>query len=100
MPGGEKIAVEARAVAALLDQLELHIAGIGQRHRHPDVVDPSLVAELGQWQLLGIKPRADTAHLDPMAHRLFDVADDDPDLAHRPEQAAHRGSSSISDPGL
>jgi hypothetical protein len=30
-----------------------------------------------------------------MAHRLVDVADDDPDLAHRPEQAAHRGSSSI-----
>jgi hypothetical protein len=30
-----------------------------------------------------------------MMHRLVDVADDDPDLAHRPEQAAHRGSSSI-----
>src|SRR5207302_1530340 len=95
MPGGEEIAIEARAVAALLDQFELHVAGIGEGHRHPDVVNPALVAELGQWQLLGVKPRADAAHLDPMMHRLLDVADDDPDLAHRSEQAAHRGFSSI-----
>src|ERR1043166_8782995 len=30
MSGGEKVAVETRAVAALLDQFELHIPGIGE----------------------------------------------------------------------
>src|SRR5436189_266868 len=47
-----------------------------------------------------IEPRADAAHLDPVAHRLLDVADDDPDLAHRPEQSTHRLSSLLSEPGL
>src|SRR6266851_650120 len=97
--GGEKVAVEARAVAALLDQLQLHVARIGQGHRHPDVVGPALVAELGQRQLLGVEPRTDAADLDPMAHRLLDVADRDPDLAHRSEQAAHDGSSLDLGPG-
>src|SRR5256885_2798949 len=100
MAAREKIAVEAGAVAALLDELQLHVAGIRERDRHLDVVDPSLVAELAQRQLLGIEPRADAAHLDPVAHRLLDVADDDPDLAHRPEQSTHRLSSLLSEPGL
>src|ERR1051325_247823 len=89
MAGGQEVAVEARAVAALLDQFELYIARIGESDGYPDVVDPPLVAELAQRQLLGIEPRADAAHLDPMMHRLFDVSDDNPDLAHRPEQSAH-----------
>src|SRR5438270_2105137 len=100
MAGAEKISVEARAVAALLNELQLHVAGIGERDRHLDVVDSSLVPELAQRQLLGIEPRADAAHLDPVAHRLLDVADDDPDLAHRSEQSAHRLSSLLSEPGL
>src|SRR5436305_14453118 len=100
MAAREKIAVEAGAVAALLDELQLHVAGIRERDRHLDIVDPSLVAEVAQRQLLGIEPRADAAHLDPMMHCLLDVADDDPDLAHRPEQSAHRLSSSIYKSGL
>src|SRR5436305_2723273 len=98
MAAREKIAVEAGAVAALLDELQLHLAGIGERDRHLDIVDPAFVAELAQRQLLGIEPRADAAHLDPVAHRLLDVADDDPDLAHRPEQSTHRLSSLLSEP--
>src|SRR6266851_1957476 len=90
MPRGEEIAVEAWGFAALLDQFELHIARIGEGGRDLDVVAAALVAELVHRQLLGIKPRADAADLDPMAHRLVDVAHDDPDLTHRPEQAAHR----------
>src|ERR1700730_2384508 len=95
MAGGEKVAVEARAVAALLDQFQLHVAGIRQCDRHLEVIPPPAVAEFIHRQLLGVEPRADAAHLDPMTHRLVDVADDDPDLAHRPEQAAHGGSSWI-----
>src|SRR5262249_39567964 len=30
------------------------------------------------------------AHVNPVAHRLLDVAHDDPDLPHRSEQPAHR----------
>src|SRR6266571_8993289 len=90
MPRGEEIAVEAWGFAALLDQFELHIARIGERDRDLDVVGPAAIAELVHRQLLGVEPRADAAHLDPMAHRLVDVAHDDPDLAHRPEQATHR----------
>src|SRR3981081_133479 len=45
MAGAEEIAVEARAVAALLDQLELHIARIGESDRDLDVVAAALVAE-------------------------------------------------------
>src|SRR5207302_9061413 len=70
-------------------QCELHIARIGERDRDLAVVAAALVAELVHRQLLGVEPRADPAHLDPMAHCLVDVAHDDPDLTHRPEQAAH-----------
>src|SRR5881227_1222401 len=44
MTAREKIAVEAGTVAALLDELQLHVAGIGEGDRHLDVVDPALVA--------------------------------------------------------
>src|ERR1700681_203229 len=90
MTGGEEIAVEARHVIALLDELELHIARVGERDRHLEIVGPALIAEFIQWQLLGIEPRADAAHLDPVAHCLLDVAHDDPDLPHWPEQPTHR----------
>ena len=48
MPAGEEIPVEARAVAALLDQFELHVARICQRDRHLYIVYSVAVAELGQ----------------------------------------------------
>src|SRR6266446_6468561 len=40
MAGAEKIAVEARVVAALLDQLQLDIARIRERDRHLEIVPP------------------------------------------------------------
>src|SRR6516164_10969315 len=86
---GEEIAVEARHIIALLDQLELHIARIGKCDRHPEIVGLASIAEFIQWQLLGIEPRADAAYLNPVAHRLLDVAHDDTDLSHRSEQPAH-----------
>src|SRR6516162_6512550 len=72
--GGEEIAVEARHIVALL----------------LEIVGPASIAEFIQWQLLGIEPRADAAYLNPVTHRLLDVAHDDPDLPHRSEQPAHR----------
>src|SRR4029077_18200445 len=47
-----------------------------------EFIDPALVAEFNQGQLLGVEPRADPAHLYPVAHRLLDIAHDDPDLPH------------------
>jgi hypothetical protein len=38
VPSGEKIAIHARRPVPLLDQLELHLAGIGQRYGNLDVV--------------------------------------------------------------
>src|SRR3954464_13500338 len=88
-PAAREVAVKAGAVAALLDQFELHVAGIRQRDRHIDIVDPSLVAEFAERQPLGIEPGTDAANLHPMPHCRLDIADDDPDLPHRPEQSAH-----------
>src|SRR5262249_32729724 len=88
--GGEEIAVEARHIVALLDQLELHIARIGKGDRHLEIVGPPSIAEFIQLQLLRIEPRADAAYPSPVMHRLLDVAHDDPDLPHWSEQPAHR----------
>src|SRR5580704_11621058 len=64
--GVDEIPVEARRLAALLDQFELDVAGIGQRDRQMrDAVRRAFVAVAGQRQLVGVKPRADAAHLDP-----------------------------------
>src|SRR6185369_4767568 len=76
MAGPEEVLVEARHAVALLDQFELHVARIGEGDRHLDVVDLALVAELVEWQLLGVEPRTDAAYLRPVLHRLVDVADD------------------------
>src|SRR5882724_5945850 len=54
MAGGEKISVEARAVAALLDQLQLHVAGIRECDRYLEIVPPPAVAEFIHRQLLGV----------------------------------------------
>src|SRR5262249_10818178 len=88
--GSEEIAVKARHIVALLYQLELYIAGIGKRDRYFEIITLALVAEFIHGQLLGVEPRADAAYLGPVVHRLLDIAHDDPDLPHRPEQPAHR----------
>src|SRR6266446_9798952 len=86
---GEEVAVKARHIVALLNQLELYIARVGKRDRYFENIDPAFVAEFIHGQLFGVEPRAYPAHLYPVAHRLLDIAHDDPDLPHRPEQPAH-----------
>jgi hypothetical protein len=94
MAGGEKIPVHARRIVALLDQFELHVAGIGQRDRQMDVVVALLlVPEAVQRQSLGDIPRADPADLDPVTHRLINVPHHKAHLPQRTEQSAHRSSS-------
>src|SRR5438105_4207268 len=89
----EKFPIHARRIVALLDQLELHVAGIGQRYRQMDVVMALLlIPEAVQRQFFGDVPWADPADLDPMAHRLVDIAHHEPHLPQRPEQSAHRRS--------
>src|SRR5580698_3579054 len=86
----EKVPIKARRVAALLDQLELDVARIGERDRQMrDVVALASVAVAGERQAIGIKPRPDAAHLDPVPHRLVDIAHDDADLPHLAKNPAH-----------
>jgi hypothetical protein len=81
VPGRQKIAVHARRIVALLDQLELHVPGIGQRDCQMNAIVALLfVPEAVQRQLLGDIPRTNPADLDPVAHRSVDVAHDKPHL--------------------
>jgi phosphoribosylamine---glycine ligase len=90
LAGIDEIPIQARRPAALLDQFELDVARIGERDRQMrDVVGLALIAVRGQRQLVGIEPRADAAHLNPVLHRLVDVLDDDADLPHVAENPAH-----------
>src|SRR6516165_2451754 len=46
MPGGQEVAVHARCATALLDELELHVSGVGQSNRDVHVVvAPTAVRE-------------------------------------------------------
>src|SRR5262249_54700063 len=69
-----------------------------KRDRYFEIIDPALVAGFIHGQLLGVEPRADPAYLYPVAHRLLDIAHDDPDLPHRPEQPTHHLLPSRSKP--
>jgi hypothetical protein len=90
MTGREKIAVHARGVVTLLDQLELHVTGIGQCDRQMDIViAPVFVPEPVERQFLGDIPRADPADLYPVAHCLVDVAHHNAHLPQRAKKAAH-----------
>ena len=88
--GGQEVAPHAGGVAPLLDQLDLHVPGIGERDREVNaVVARAAVAEGGQRQPVDVEPRPDPADLDPVAHRRLDVAHHVPHLAQRSEQPAH-----------
>jgi hypothetical protein len=90
MPGGEEVAVHARGFAALLDQLDLHVAGIGQRDGDVNVV--VALAQIGEGrhrQPVRVEPGPDAAHFGPVLHRCLDVAHHDANLAHISEQPAH-----------
>src|SRR3954452_2197626 len=89
MTSREKIAVHRRRLVPLLNQLELHIAGIGQCNREVNVIVALLLVPEGiERQFLGDIPGTDAADLDPMANCLVDVAHDKAHLTQRPEQAA------------
>src|SRR6185369_10719471 len=91
--GGEEVAVHAGRLATLLDELELNVARVGERDRHMDVVVArAAIAEFGDGKLVGVEPRADAAHVDPVLHRRLDVAHDDSDLTHLAEQTTHQSA--------
>src|SRR4029077_12005740 len=82
--GREKLAIHARHLVALLDQLELHVAGIGERDGQVNVIVAlTFVPEAVERQFLGEVPGADAADFDPVAHRLVDVVYD---KAHLPQR--------------
>src|ERR1700756_5123056 len=94
VPSRKELAIHRWLIVALLDQLELHVPGIGQRNRQMNIVVALLlIPEPVERQFLGDVPRADAAHLDPVAHRLIDVAHDKAHLPQWAEQSAHNTSS-------
>jgi len=90
MARGEEVAIHAGSVAALLDQLELDVPGVGQGDgdMHIIVTVPG-VREGGDGQAVRVEPGSDAADLNPVAHRGLDVAHDDAHLTHVSEQTAH-----------
>src|SRR5215475_10377192 len=69
-PGSQEIAIHAGGIAALLDELELDIAGVRQRYGDVDVVvAPAGVGEASDGQTVGVEPRSDAANLHPVPQR-------------------------------
>src|SRR5262249_44990382 len=94
MPGGKEVAVHAGRLTALLDELELHVPGVGQSDRDVHlIIAPTAVREAGDREAIGVKPGPDAADLHPVAHCGFDVAHDDTHLTHVTEKTAHLCSS-------
>ena len=59
--------------------------------RQVGIVVRDIEKAMRHWvEVCGVGPWFYTAQLYPVAHRLLDIAHDDPDLPHRPEQPAHR----------
>ena len=77
--GVEEVLVHRGGVVALLDQFELHVAGVGQCHAHLHVGVHAAVTEVVGLDAVDVEPRAD-AVADPVVHRGVDVAHDVPDL--------------------
>src|SRR6476620_2207818 len=74
--GVQKLLVHRGRVVALLDQLDLEIAGIGKRyaHLHGGVLTP--VAEVIGLDPIDIVPGPDAHHVDPMVHGGADIPHD------------------------
>src|SRR3990172_2205844 len=90
VPGRQEVTVHAGGIAALLDQLDLHVTRIGERDREVNaVVACPAVGESGQQQSVDVEPGPDAADLDPVAHRRVDIAHHVTDLAQGPEQTTH-----------
>ena len=86
----EKVTVHGWRRTPLLNELELHVARIGERDRDVNVVVAgAAIAEFGDGKLVSVEPRPDAANLDPVLHGGFDVAHDDPYLPKLAEKTAH-----------
>ena len=97
-PRSQEVAVHARRLAALLDQLDLHVARVRERDRHVKVVvADAAIAEGCQRQSVDVEPRSNTADIDPMAHRRVDIAHHITHLTQRPEQSTHVSPRPFSD---
>ena len=69
----QEVPVERGGIVVLLDQLDLQIARIGQRHREIQRARFTLVAETFNRNGLHLEPGADAQHLAPVIHRGFDM---------------------------
>jgi hypothetical protein len=83
----EEILAKTRRVVALLDELELQIARVGQGYTELDVSAIATILEVGDPNRLGIEPGTDTERY-PMGHGGLYVADDVAVLARRSKDAA------------
>ena len=91
--GVEKLLVHRGRVVALLDQFDLEIAGIGERHAHLHGGVLAAVAEVIGLDPIDIVPGPDAHHVDPVIHRGADIAHDISVLADRTKDSAHHAPS-------
>src|SRR3954453_16204304 len=94
--GLEEFPVQRRRVVALLDQLDLEVAGIGQRDAHLDGGVLAAMAKPVGRDAVHVVPGTDAHYLDPVLHRGVDVPDHITVLAYRAEDAAHARAPLVS----
>ena len=90
----QKIEIHGRRVIALLDQLDLEIAGIGERDRKLDGRFLAAIAEPVGLHPLDVEKRPDFQRLRPEAERGLDVAHDIAVLTDIAEKQTHGNSLS------
>src|SRR5262245_20797677 len=102
---GEGLREDRRALAVLLDKLDLHVARIGEAERHGDVgLLPPILR--GRWSKRTChEPWPDAEPLDIVAHRfvrVLDVVSELDDAAERLShtKAFHRGLLALANVGV
>src|SRR5882672_5123409 len=87
--GVEELLVHRGRIVALLDQLDLEIAGIGERHAHLHGGVLAAVAEVISFHLVDIVPGSDAHHVDPVIHGGADIPHDISVLADCTKNTTH-----------
>src|SRR5829696_552966 len=87
--GVEKLLVHRGRVVALLDQFDLEIAGIGERHAHLHGGVLAAVAKVIGLDPIDIVPGPDAHHIDPVVHGGADIPHDVAVLADCTKDTAH-----------
>jgi hypothetical protein len=76
-------------IVALLDQLDLEVAGVRDGRAHREIGMPAAMPEVVGPDPLDVEPGSDAEHVDPVMHGGVDVAHHIPVLGYGSKDAAH-----------